>query len=152
MPASGPDRCASGWWRSGLYLEGRALSEPGALCRRVAAAADLCLKPHLHAVVAGDGFGEEQLDCTLRIQPRSSDGTRLPLDDIELEIYRSGEDLHLMLSWPAQPQQPMLWQGNHPVWMDGESGLRCERPDCGAPLEALARRLRALLGPSLQPS
>jgi len=88
----------------------------------------------------------------LRIQPRSSDGTRLPLDDIELEIYRSGEDLHLMLSWPAQPQQPMLWQGNHPVWMDGESGLRCERPDCGAPLEALARRLRALLGPSLQPS
>jgi hypothetical protein len=32
--------------------------------------------------------------------------------------------------------------------MDGQSGLRCERPDHGAPLEALARRLRALLAGS----
>jgi hypothetical protein len=32
--------------------------------------------------------------------------------------------------------------------MDGHSGLRCERPDHGAPLEALARRLRALLAGS----
>ena len=39
----------------------------------------------------------------------------------------------------------MLWHGQHPVWMDGVTGLRTERPPAGAPLEALARRLRALL-------
>jgi hypothetical protein len=32
--------------------------------------------------------------------------------------------------------------------MDGLTGLRCERPEQGAPLEALARRLRALLAGS----
>jgi len=42
----------------------------------------------------------------------------------------------------------MLWQGSHPVWMDGQ-GLRCERPPDGAQLEALARRLRALLDAEL---
>jgi len=39
----------------------------------------------------------------------------------------------------------MLWHGRHPVWMDPSSGERCERPAAGIPLEALARRLRALL-------
>jgi hypothetical protein len=32
--------------------------------------------------------------------------------------------------------------------MDGRHGLRCERPEDGAALEALARRLRALLAGS----
>lgn len=132
------------------------------LSRRIAAAADLCLKPHRHAVVgviASEGSGREGSshedsasessggtgDCCLRLQPRGIDGERLPQQDIELELYRSGNDLHMMLSWPEQPEQPMLWHGQHPVWMDGETGLRTERPPAGAPLEALARRLRALL-------
>ena len=119
---------------------------PNALLRRVAAAADLCLKPHRHAVVISSEPGEEE--CTLRLQCRRADGERAELNDIELEIYRSGEDLHLMLSWPEQTDQPMLWQGHHPVWMDGDSGQRCERPVAGAALEALARRLRALLSPA----
>lgn len=84
-------------------------------------------------------------DCCLLLQTRGIDGERLPLHDIELELYRSGNDLHMMLSWPQQPEQPMLWHGQHPVWMDGVTGLRTERPPDGAPLEALARRLRALL-------
>ncbi|WP_255092879.1 hypothetical protein [Synechococcus sp. J7-Johnson] len=116
------------------------------LLRRVAAAADLCLKPHRHAVVISSGQpGQEE--CSLRLLCRRADGERSELDDIELEIYRSGDDLHLMLSWPEQTDQPMLWQGHHPVWMDGDSGQRCERPPAGAALEALARRLRALLSP-----
>lgn len=117
------------------------------LSRRIAAAADLCLQPHRHAVVGSDPIHlpSEPEDCCLRIQPRRADGERLPQQDIELEIYRSGDDVHLMLSWPEQPELPMLWHGQHPVWMDGESGMRCDRPEAGAPLEALARRLRALL-------
>jgi hypothetical protein len=133
------------------------MSAADALSRRIAAAADLCLQPHRHAVVgaiASETSGREGStsessggpgDCCLRLQPRGIDGERLPEQDIELELYRSGNDLHMMLSWPEQPEQPMLWHGQHPVWMDGETGLRTERPPAGAPLEALARRLRALL-------
>lgn len=133
------------------------MSAADELSRRIAAAADLCLKPHRHAVVGaiasgasgGEGSASDSSggpgDCCLRLQPRGIGGERLPEQDIELELYRSGNDLHMMLSWPEQPEQPMLWHGQHPVWMDGETGLRTERPPAGAPLEALARRLRALL-------
>ncbi|MDM7935876.1 MAG: hypothetical protein QUV06_00230 [Cyanobium sp. CZS 48M] len=131
---------------------------PSNLLSRVAAAADLCMKPNRHAVVINSGAPElisagpeaepGENECTLRLLCRRADGERTEFNDIELEIYRSGEDLHLMLSWPEQTDQPMLWQGHHPVWMDGDSGQRCERPPAGAALEALARRLRALLGPA----
>jgi len=50
---------------------------------------------HLHAVVAWRWpFGESSFDrgggCTLANPAAQQDGHRLPLDDIELEIYRSG--------------------------------------------------------------
>ena len=64
---------------------------------------------------------------------------------MELEIYRSGEELNLMLSMVADEEAPMLWHGSHPVWMQSHSGERCERPSGGPPLEALCRRIRALI-------
>ena len=127
------------------------MSSPNAdLSRLVAAAADLCRKPLRHAVVPsqpGDPQAEEEVleDLCLRIEARSFEGERLPQEDLELELYRSGEDLHLTLAWLVDDQRPMLWQGGHPVWMDPATGSRCERPADGVPLEALARRLRALL-------
>jgi len=120
-------------------------------CQLVAAAADLCRKPFLHAVLLRDGSaspGEhdlDQLDCTLVLEVRNPGGERCPEHDLELEIYTSGEQLHLTLAWAEDPERAMLWQGNHPVWMAAASGCRCERPQDGLPLEALARRLRALL-------
>jgi hypothetical protein len=122
----------------------------GDLWRTLAAAADLCLAPHRHAVVPDDIASLATTDSgeiCVRIKPRRADGERLSAEDVELEIYRSGGALHLMLSWPEQPERPILWQGDHPVWMDGVSGMRCDRPACGVRLEALARRLRALLSP-----
>ena len=112
----------------------------------VAAAADLCRQPLRHAVVP---LGEAQRgdDCCLRLEARLPDGQRLPEADLELEIYRSGEALHLNLAWCEDQARPLLWHGSHPVWMEADTGLRCERPADGAPLEALARRLRALLSP-----
>lgn len=130
------------------------------LLRLVAAAADLCRKPLRHAVVpldpeldplpaaSGDGLAGRELDCSLRIEARTPAGERCDWEDLELEIYRSGEDLHLTLAWARDESRPMLWQGSHSVWMDGASGSRCPGPGDGAPLEALARRLRALLSPS----
>ena len=112
----------------------------------VAAAADLCRKPWRHAVLPLDD-AQRCDDCNLRLEVRKPDGERYPAADLEIEIYRSGNDLNLTLAWCHDQQRPLLWQGSHPVWMEPESGLRCERPVDGAPLEALARRLRALLMP-----
>ena len=140
------------------------------LFQLVAAAADLCRKPLRHAVVerlavppaaAGTnhtppptvdpilpGPDQGELGATDRcfhLVVRSLQGERLPDEDLELEIYRSGTDLNLTLAWLALEEGPVLWHGSHPVWMDGISGQRCERPEGGAQLEALGRRLRALL-------
>jgi hypothetical protein len=114
------------------------------LSQLVAAAADLCRKPLRHGVVLTSCADDE--DCSLRLEARSADGERLAEEDLELEIYRSGSDLNLTLAWCADELRPMLWQGGHPLWMDPE-GRRCDRPQDGLPLEALARRLRALLAP-----
>lgn len=125
------------------------------LSRLVAAAADLCRKPLRHAVVlpdrgdAGAAAAEtgDSLDLCLRLEARTPEGERVPAEDLELEIYRSGDALNLTLAWCHRDDQPLLWQGSHPVWMDGATGLRCGCPPQGEPLEALARRLRALLRP-----
>ena len=114
----------------------------------LARAADLCLKPWRHALRF---CGEEPSqigdcsDCCLRIEARDADGQRQPDRDLELEIYRSGQALNLMLTRLADDQAPMLWHGDHPVWMQAGSGERCDRPPDGAPLEAFCRRVRSLL-------
>lgn len=114
----------------------------------LARAADLCLKPYRHALrFAGDppSSPEACSDCVLLIEARDSDGSRVCTGDLELEIYRSGDDLNLMLGRVHDDQAPLLWHGSHPVWMHPASGERCERPPDGAPLEALCRRIRASL-------
>ena len=113
----------------------------------IAHTADLCRKPYLHAVIPiHESEGTASLDDLLvRIETRDASGMRMEAMDLELEIYRSGHDLNLMLSWSDQTERPMLWQGQHPVWMDGDSGMRCTAPSDGKPLEAMARRLRAQL-------
>ena len=126
------------------------------LSRLVAAAADLCRKPLRHAVVSAaqgstaveaDSHRQQSLDLCLRLEARTPEGERVPPEDLELEIYRSGDALNLTLAWSHRDEQPLLWQGSHPVWMDGATGLRSSCPTSGEPLEALARRLRALLRP-----
>jgi len=126
--------------------------DPGAantqLVQLVAAAADLCRKPLRHAVLVFQGdtdLSTGPLDCILQLQTRSEQGERRPDQDLELELYRSGSELHLTLAWTTLQERPMLWHGSHAVWMNHSSGCRCERPEEGIPLEALARRLRALL-------
>ena len=120
----------------------------GELLAQLAAAADLTCKPLRHAArfngeppsTIGDCS-----DCCVHLQARNADGERMASADLELEIYRSGDQLNLMLCRLNSEEAPLLWHGQHPVWMDGSSGERRERPADGAPLEALARRVRALL-------
>jgi hypothetical protein len=120
------------------------------LCQLVAATADLCRKPLRHAVLLVSEtpdvlLSDQLLDCCLRLEVRRPDGVRFPEEDLELEIFQSGADLHLTLAWCADDQRPLLWQGSHPVWMEPHTGERCSRPVEGVPLESIARRLRSLL-------
>jgi hypothetical protein len=122
------------------------------LCQLVAAAADLCRRPLRHGVrIQGEPSAE---DCCLVLEVRDALGQRLDDQDLEIEIYVSGDasraSLHLTIAWLGGSDLPMLWQGQHPVWMDGQ-GQRCGCPPEGLALEALARRLRALLAPGRAP-
>ncbi len=115
------------------------------LLAQLAAAADLTCKPLSHAARFNGEPPSTIGDCCVHLQARNADGERMESADLELEIYRSGDQLNLMISRLNSEEAPLLWHGQHPVWMDGSSGERRERPADGAPLEALARRVRALL-------
>ncbi|MCP9774573.1 hypothetical protein KBY49_03115 [Cyanobium sp. WAJ14-Wanaka] len=108
----------------------------------IAGAADICRSPLRHGVIGGM---ENSDDYCVRLEVRDAEGVRLPAEDLELEMYRSAGQINLTLAWATFPDRPMLWHGSHAVWMDGATGLRCERPEEGSPIEALGRRLRALL-------
>ena len=110
------------------------------LTRCICRAADLSRTPLQHAVVPQEQSADSWI---LRLEARDLEGRRCSSQDLELEIYGSAADPSLQLAWASDETLPMLWQGRHPVWMDGTSGLSCSRPDDGLALETLARRLRA---------
>ena len=121
------------------------------LIAEVAKAADLCMKPYIHSV-----FLENQLnddydleDLTFKIQCRNIDGEREESMDIELEVYKSGTEVNMTISWKSLIDRPILWQGKHAVWMDSSSGMQCETPSDGKLFESLARRLRTVFKNSL---
>ena len=128
---------------------------PGNYDELVATAADVCMKPWKHAVVRQNlnisecSNFEDSTELVLRIECRNNHGDRHPENDLDLEIYRSGIDFNLMLGWCNQLDRPILWQGQHSVWMDGNTGKRSHCPVDGHYLEAFARRLRALFGLSV---
>jgi len=119
-------------------------------CQLVAVTADLCFKPWKHAVVYQGLLNnksnqlDQQIELVIRIECRNVEGKRHSELDLDLEIYRSGKDLNLMIGWCNKLDQPMLWQGQHSVWMDASTGKRCQVPNNGKSLESFARRLRAL--------
>ena len=122
------------------------------LIAEVAKAADLCMKPYVHSV-----FLENQLnddiqfdDLIFKIQCRNIDGEREESMDIELEVYKSGNEVNMTISWKSLLDRPILWQGKHAIWMDSSSGVQCDTPSYGKEFESLARRLRTIFKVSLK--
>ena len=113
-----------------------------ALTQTICRAADLSRPPYRHSFVPSEQLGDSWIGL---LAVRDGGGQRLPLLDLELEIYGSAFDPSLQLAWCDDDARPLLWQGRHPVWMDGTTGEACSRPDDGLQLETLARRLRAEL-------
>ena len=115
----------------------------------VAKACDHCLKPWRYSIIDDSAFSlsdssDELIDLTLKVECRGDNGERYPRNDLELEIFKSGSDLSITLSWPFYPNRPILWHGRHSIWMDPINGKRSSTPTEGSSLEALARRLRSL--------
>ncbi len=117
--------------------------------QEIAQVCDLCLKPWRHSVLnvslnQTEPFNDDPIDLILRVECRDLEGKRLKENDLEIEIYNSGDDLSITLSWIYFSDRPILWQGKHSVWMDSKSGMLLKVPAQGASLEALARRLRSI--------
>ena len=121
------------------------------LIAEVAKAADICLKPYLHSVSLENQFNDanDLEDLIFKIQCRNIDGGREESMDIELEVYKSGKEVNMTLSWKSLIDRPILWQGKHAVWMDSSSGVQCDIPSDGKLFESLARRLRTIFKTSL---
>ncbi|WP_269623042.1 hypothetical protein [Prochlorococcus marinus] len=114
----------------------------------VAKACDFCMKPFMFSVVDKSvqfSFTSDQddFDLILLVVCRDKDGKRLEENDLDVDIYKSGVDLSITLSWHSFPDRPILWQGKHSLWMDSSSGKRSQMPEKGHLLEALGRRLRS---------
>ncbi len=114
------------------------------LIAEVAKAADLCMKPYVHSVFLENHLDDDFDDLIFKIQCRNLDGEREESMDIELEVYKSGNEVNMTISWKYLIDRPTLWQGKHAVWMDSSSGLQCEAPTYGKAFESLARRLKTV--------
>ena len=121
------------------------------LIAEVAKAADVCLKPHIHSVFLENysDDGNDLNDFIFKIQSRNLEGEREGSLDIELEVYKSGNEVNMTLSWKCLSERPILWQGKHAIWMDSSSGMQCDTPSYGKTFESLARRLRTVFKNSL---
>ncbi len=119
----------------------------------IAAAAEACIKPWKFSVVL-DGNKllsapplpnlVESFDINLLLECRDSHGIRHVEKDLELEIYRSGNELNLTISWHNISDNPILWQGQHAIWMNPSTGQKCQPPHESIPYESFARKIRAL--------
>ena len=116
------------------------------LIAEVAKAADLCMKPYVHSVFLENQLDDDKCldDLILKIQCRNIDGQREESMDIELEVYKSGNEINMTISWKSLIDRPILWQGKHAVWMDGSSGVQCKTPSYGKIFESFARRLKTV--------
>tara|TARA_Y100001970_G_scaffold50655_1_gene64071 strand:+ start:15897 stop:16280 length:384 start_codon:yes stop_codon:yes gene_type:complete len=113
----------------------------------IAKAANLSNKPFIHSVITVNGdyiLNSEDIDLTINILCRDIDGKRLELFDLELEIYKSNNDLVLVITKLRFPNEPMLWSGPKDIWMDGNTGKKCKPPDYAFNIENLASRIKSI--------
>ena len=116
----------------------------------VAKSANLINKPYTHSVVKMSGACEvsnddDDLDITLNVLCRDSEGNRIERDDLEIEIFSSKNELVLLVSKLNYPNEPILWSGNKNLWMNSKSGKKCEPPNYNFRIENLATRIKRFI-------
>ena len=115
----------------------------------VAKSANIVNKPYIHSVVKISGDYEtskgNDLDITLNVLCRDSEGNRINRDDLEIEIFNSKNELILLISKLNYPNEPILWSGIKHLWMDSKSGKKCEPPNYNFRIESLATRIKKFI-------
>jgi len=114
----------------------------------IAKSADLTNKPFVHSVVKINGeyqIDEEDIDLTVNILCRDKEGKRIEIYDLELELFKSNNDLVLVISKLNFPDEPILWSGVKTLWMDSNNGKKCNSPSYSARLENLANRIKSFI-------
>ena len=115
----------------------------------VAKSANIVNKPFLHSVVKISGeydkSKDNDLDITLNVLSRDSEGNRIERDDLEIEIFNSKNELVLIVSKLNYPNEPILWSGNKNLWMDSKSGKKCKPPNYNFRIENLATRIKKFI-------
>ncbi len=115
----------------------------------VAKSANIINKPYIHSVVKISGefdiSKDDDLDITLNVLCRDSDGNRIERDDLEIEIFNSKNELVILVSKLNYPNEPILWSGNKNLWMDSKSGKKCEPPNYNYRMENLATRIKKFI-------
>ena len=91
------------------------------LLAEVAKAADLCMKPYVHSVFLENQLDDDNVldDLIFKIQRRNTNGERDDSMEIELEVYKSGNEVNMTISWKSLIDRPILWQGKHACCLDG---------------------------------
>ena len=116
---------------------------------QVAKSANIINKPFLHSVLEISGQHDESkigdLDVTLNILCRDTDGNRLERYDLEIEMFYSKKELVLVIAKLHYPNEPILWSGNKNLWIDSKTGKKCESPQYSFRLENLAMRIKSFL-------
>ena len=115
----------------------------------VAKSANVINKPYIHSVVKISGEHDnsinDDLDITLNVLCRDSEGNRIERDDLEIELFNSKNELIIIISKLNYPNEPILWSGNKNLWMDSKSGKRCEPPNYNFRIENLATRIKKFI-------
>nr|ABE11209.1 putative Geminivirus coat protein [uncultured Prochlorococcus marinus clone HF10-88D1] len=114
----------------------------------IAKSADLINKPFVHSVVKINGeyeIEDEDIDLTVNVLCRDKEGKRLEIYDLELELFKSNKELVLVISKLNFPAEPILWCGVKTLWMDSNSGKKCNPPKYSARLENLANRIKSFI-------
>jgi len=115
----------------------------------VAKSANIINKPYIHSVVKKSGEcdipRDDDLDITLNVLCRDSEGNRIERDDLEIEIFYSKRELVVIVSKLNYPNEPILWSGNKNLWMDSKSGKKCDPPNYNFKIENLATRIKKFI-------
>ena len=115
----------------------------------VAKSANITNKPFLHSVVKVTGQNDalkiDDIDMVFNILCRDLDGNRLERYDLEIEIFNSKNKLVLVIAKLNYPNEPILWSGNKNLWMDSNSGKKCEPPSYSLRIENLATSIKSFL-------
>ena len=115
----------------------------------VAKSANIINKPYVHSVVKISGesdiYKDDDVDITLNVLCRDSEGNRIERDDLEIEIFNSKNELVVIISKLNYPNEPILWSGNKNLWMDSKSGKKCEPPNYNFRIENLATRIKRFI-------